>query len=282
LFKIILSANDKVGNLGPTTAGLFELASRNVRPNMQNGHDRSVARADRALLSSWREQPDVQAMTAEWGQRLVLAEWEGDVQSPEHATLTDESQSEPISPTSRETSYRERNGWKGTDLVHSKDSPVRITHYFCRYGPGTDIRLPTISSNTTVTESQPPTPPQPHRGGAGTVLTGMVYFSPAAESHAGYCHGGSMCSIMDDAVGWVAFCCTGSVQPWTGFTVQVNTALRKPVLVASTLLVQAEIVRVERRKVMVQAKLFDPDQDNAVHATCEGVVVLNKGILHIE
>jgi acyl-coenzyme A thioesterase PaaI-like protein len=248
------------------------LASRNVRPNMQNGHNRAVAGADRALLSSWLEQPD-------WGERLVVAEWEDDVQSPETAMLNNEPQSEPLSPTLRETSYRERNGWKGTDLVHSKDSPVRITHYFCRYGQGTDIRLPAISANATVAGSQPPSP---HRGGAGTVLTGMVYFSAAAESHAGHCHGGSMCSIMDDAVGWVAFCCTGSVQPWTGFTVQVNTALCKPVPVASTLLVQAEIVRVERRKVMVQAKLFDPDQDNAVHATCEGVVVLNKGILHIE
>jgi acyl-coenzyme A thioesterase PaaI-like protein len=163
-----------------------------------------------------------------------------------------------------EDGHRHKHGWRGHDLVHSPHAPVRITDYFVHYGPGTDIPLA-----TTTTE----------RGGAGTVLTGIVEFTAAAESHAGYCHGGSMCSVMDDVVGWVAFCVTGCVRPWTGFTVQVNTALSKPVYVHSTLLIQAEIVRIERRKVFVKARLYDPGNGEAVHATCEGMVVLNKGIV---
>lgn len=163
--------------------------------------------------------------------------------------------------------YRSKNGWTGRDLVHNVRAPVRITDYFVQYGIGDDIQLvdpPRVS---------------PQRGGAGTVLTGLAEFTADAESHAGFCHGGSMCSIMDDIVGWIAFCVTGSCRPWTGFTVQVNTALTKPVKVNSTLLLQAEITKVERRKVFVFAKLIDPAENNAVHATCEGLVILNKGIL---
>lgn len=178
-----------------------------------------------------------------------------------------------------ENGYRHRNGWRGRDLMHCPRAPVRITDYFVTYGPGTDIQL-AQTTTTTIGETEPPPSPSPRRGGAGTVLTGIVVFSAAAESHAGYCHGGSMCSVMDDVVGWIAFCVTGRVRPWTGFTVQVNTSLQKPVAIHSTLIVQATVTRTERRKVYVNARLYDPANDTVVvHATCEGVVVLNKGIL---
>ena len=93
-----------------------------------------------------------------------------------------------------------------------------------------------------------------------------------------------MCSVMDDCIGWVAFCVTGACRPWTGFTVQINTSLRQPIPVNSTLLIEGRIARVERRKVYVVAILFDPakggkDDERAVHAVGEGIVVLNKGIL---
>ena len=89
---------------------------------------------------------------------------------------------------------------------------------------------------------------------------------------------------MDDCIGWVAFCVTGACRPWTGFTVQINTSLRQPISVNSTLLIEGRIARVERRKVYVVAILFDPakggkEDERAVHAVGEGIVVLNKGIL---
>jgi hypothetical protein len=37
--------------------------------------------------------------------------------------------------------------------------------------------------------------------GPGPSLVGFVYFSKQAESHKGLCHGGSMCALMDDAIG---------------------------------------------------------------------------------
>jgi acyl-coenzyme A thioesterase PaaI-like protein len=150
--------------------------------------------------------------------------------------------------------------FKGRDLVHDRNSPVRITQYFVQYGEGEGIE-------------------GFERGGVGTVLTGIAVFTKLAESHQGYCHGGSMCSVMDDVVGWCSFLTTGFCRPWSGFTVQVNTSLCKPVPVDSTLLVRALITKVDRRKVYLEATLVDPTDNNNLHAKCEGVAVLNREVL---
>ena len=207
---------------------------------------------------------------SEWGEQLIVPEWEDKVD------------------------FRSKNGWKvcveshrlsryyrsellrhcfalyihvslrcvaqGRDYIHDKNSPVRIRQYFVRYGSGQG--MDGFS-----------------RGGVGTTLTGIVQFTPRAESHAGYCHGGSMCSVFDDAVGWCAFLATGDCKPWSGFTAQINTSLKRPILVNSTLLVKATIARIERRKVHVEVTLFDPAADDVVHAKGDGLVVLNRGVL---
>mmetsp|Transcript_2338 Transcript_2338/g.4658 ORF Transcript_2338/g.4658 Transcript_2338/m.4658 type:complete len:222 (-) Transcript_2338:53-718(-) len=154
-------------------------------------------------------------------------------------------------------SYRAKNGWKGHDLIHDPSAAVYIPEYFVHYGSETDGL---------------------QRGGKGTTLTGLVYFSERAESHPGYCHGGSMCSVMDDVIGWVGFMVTGEAKPWTGFTVQINTSLQKPIPVYSRLMVVAEVKRLERRKVFIEARLVDP-ADNSQHAMADGIVVLNRGVL---
>jgi hypothetical protein len=87
---------------------------------------------------------------------------------------------------------------------------------------------------------------------------------------------------MDDVVGWCSFLTTGRCQPWSGFTVQVNTSLRQPVAVNATLLVRAEISKIERRKVYMKAVLVDPANEDRVHAICDGMAVLNCGVLPLE
>ena len=154
--------------------------------------------------------------------------------------------------------YRQQNGWKGRDLIHDDDSAVRILQYFVKYGNGIGNL---------------------ERGGKGTTLTGIVHFTSKAESHQGFCHGGSMTSVMDDVVGWVAFLASGTCKPWTGFTVQINTALRKPIPVDSWLLVSGTITKIEGRKVSVYGKIFDPANGDSLHAEVEGLVILNAGIL---
>ena len=93
-----------------------------------------------------------------------------------------------------------------------------------------------------------------------------------------------MCSIMDDAIGWIGFCVTGKCKPWTGFTVQINTSLMKPVRVGQVLLLRIQIDKVERRKVFASAELVDPDEkmddgSEWVHARGDGLVILNRGVL---
>lgn len=154
---------------------------------------------------------------------------------------------------------RENNGWRGRDFMHDDESPVKIVEYFSNYGSGDGTLL--------------------NNGGEGTSLNGIVHFTARAESHQGYCHGGSMTAVMDDVVGWAAFLVTGSCQPWTGFTVQINTALRKPIPTDSWLLVRGTISKIEGRKVSVTASIIDPATDDTIHAEGDGLVILNAGIL---
>ena len=73
---------------------------------------------------------------------------------------------------------------------------------------------------------------------------------------------------------------TGSCHPWSGFTVQVNTSLRRPINVGTFLLAKATIVRIERRKVSIEAVIMDPrDDEDVIHAEGSGLVVMNKGLL---
>jgi len=73
---------------------------------------------------------------------------------------------------------------------------------------------------------------------------------------------------------------TGTCHPWSGFTVQVNTSLRRPICVGTFLLAKATIVHVERRKVFIEVVLMDPANDeDIVHAEGNGLVVMNKGVL---
>ena len=156
---------------------------------------------------------------------------------------------------------------QGSDLIHSKDAPVRVLDYRVQY--------PQASKDDQ----------QDRPMGAGTKLRGIVHYTKAAESHKGYCHGGSMTSVMDDVIGWTGFCASGQCLPWSGFTVQVNTKLQKPIEVGSVLMVQCWIEAVERRKVFVKAELIDPALTNeengerCIHAQADGVIILNRGVL---
>ncbi len=186
-----------------------------------------------------------------------------------------------VLPEWEDLHQRRKEGWQGYDLCHSIGSPVRILDYY--YNAST--------------------------------VTGVVYFSHRAESHRGYCHGGSMCSVMDDILGWTAFLLAPNhhhhhhhhhqqqQQPkpksWHGYTAQVNVSLKKPIPIHSILLLQGSIVKREGpRKVFVKAQLVNPaissttstePQSNGhsssstssrgdflVHAIGEGLVLLHK------
>ena len=252
-------------------------------------------------------------MSKKYGERLIIPEWENQAQ------------------------YRSTNGWKGHDLIHSPTtSNVHlIDSYYVKYDNN-------INTNSNISHSNDHNNPNNHHYpdmGRMTV-TGYVHFTQQAESHAGYCHGGAACSIMDDIIGWTAFCCGAAATtktpdstsrppemtssrnddddtdnkkndndkdtkehhhnnarciPWSGYTVQINTKLCKPIPVDSYLYVQGIITNIVRRKVYVTATLYDTvvrtdqneeeeveeeeEEHRIVYATCEGIVVMNPGVL---
>ena len=143
------------------------------------------------------------------------------------------------------TEWRRKNGFKGSDYVHDACAAMHVPRYYLRGVAG----------------------------GVGSKLVGAAHFGPGAESHRGLCHGGTMCSLMDDVIGWTGVCATGVCKPWSGFTVQINTALKKPVEVGSWLRLEGEIVKINGRKVSVKARLL---LGADVHCEAEGLVVLKK------
>ena len=75
-------------------------------------------------------------------------------------------------------------------------------------------------------------------------------------------------------IGWLGFCASGTVKPWSGYTVQIDTSLKKPVQVGAIMRVDANIVRREgRRKVSISARLTDPSTAD-VHCECKGMFLL--------
>jgi hypothetical protein len=127
--------------------------------------------------------------------------WFNTLAAKEGTTLISASMPEWSDPAVRVAS-----GYKGTDYVHSERSGVRVLDYVLQTNEAGQLQL-----------------------------VGVAVFTPAAESHKGLCHGGSMCAILDDVIGWLGFCQSGICRPWSGFTVQVNSGLKKPVAVGSVL-----------------------------------------------
>jgi acyl-coenzyme A thioesterase PaaI-like protein len=132
--------------------------------------------------------------------------------------------------------------------MHSPTSHVRIFDY--------------ILSSTN--------PRHPHEDDHSIHITSAVYFTKEAESHQGLCHGGTMCAVMDDVIGWTGFCESGECHPWSGYTVQVDTSLKKPIAIGSFLKVEGWIERREgRRKVHIKARLTD--EHGTEHAVGSGL-----------
>jgi acyl-coenzyme A thioesterase PaaI-like protein len=138
-------------------------------------------------------------------------------------------------------------GFSGYDFCHSKRASVRILDYVMLLPGSVSVAEEVAASSTKITP-----------GTLFPSLVGVAHFTPLAESHRGLCHGGSFCALMDDVIGWLGFCTTGEVLPWSGYTVQVNTSLRKAVKVGSVLKLEAWVDRKEgERKYWILAKLSD-------------------------
>jgi len=241
-------------------------------------HNSIACDTERRSYLTWPKLPPwaIEEERKSWGQLLHLLEWEDDYDSIDR----------------KSKGYRELNGWKGSDLIHSSTSPVRVLEYRLKYknhascGDSEKI-VDSTECNDRMTQPQTDMSEIPSAASPtnAATITGIIHFTSRAESHKGYCHGGSMCSIMDDIVGWTGFCASGRCLPWSGYTVQVNTKLMKPVPIGKVLRLECCIIRMERRKVYVVAKLLEPvsngnvSEKEIVYAEADGLVILNRGVL---
>lgn len=148
--------------------------------------------------------------------------------------------------------WRRQHGFQGTDLCHRPEASgggVQVLGYW-------------------VDE-------------AAQRLVGIVRFGPRCESHAGLCHGGSMCALLDDLLGWCCFVFGDG--PWTGCTAQVNCKLKRPVPLGAVLKCSAAVDKREDRpggseKATITGALTDGEDDSVVYALLEGVSVAGVDI----
>jgi len=146
-----------------------------------------------------------------------------------------------------EPAWRAAKGWQGTDYIHKPggDGVVILGQYLFRPESGE--------------------------------LLGFVRFGVEAESHAGLCHGGAMCSVLDDFCGHCAF--VNSDGPWSGATVQVNCKLLKPVAVGDVLQIVGRVAKREQRKLWISAELRAVDANTpggaggALYAELDGLSI---------
>ena len=222
--------------------------SRDLELSTSQSSDDGSIFGDDTLRNRRTLPPWVANQIYEWGERVSLPEWDAD----DKISSLDDSENDTLRMSRRCSSiYRQSSGWTGADLCHSTTSPVRISHYAIQYKDS-------------------------NNGGVGTTLTGIAHFTPNAESHSGYCHGGSMTSVMDDVIGWTAFHVSGVCLPWSGYTAQVNVSLIRPIPVGSYLKIIGEISKTKGRKVWISSCLVCGNDDNEVYCTAEGLVVLKK------
>lgn len=182
----------------------------------------------------------------------------------------------------------DEGGFAGKDFIHSPSASVRIVHYVMM-----SPHIPKIESSSSLVDmtegiSSKYQEVSHIKGEDNSIaetgsqasetfptLIGLAYFSRTAESHRGLCHGGSFCALMDDVIGWMGFCVSGKVKPWSGYTVQINTALCKAVKVGSIMRLEAWVTKKEgSRKHWINAKLWDPDT-GVIHCKAEGLFLLS-------
>lgn len=134
--------------------------------------------------------------------------------------------------------WRKTSGWKGNDFIHARHSRgPRVLRYF--------------------------------HNRSESLLVGAVVFGPDSESHAGYCHGGSMTAVLDDVLGHTAFVTGG--ETWGGATVTVNCKLTKPIAIGSVLKVWGRVKERKGRTIFIDGGL--EAEDGTVHALLDGVAV---------
>jgi acyl-coenzyme A thioesterase PaaI-like protein len=89
------------------------------------------------------------------------------------------------------------------------------------------------------------------------------------QGYPGYLHGGIICAILDEAMGWAAYSLSSGILPITA-TAQVK--FKRPILIDEPLLVTAAITRRTKRLMWTRATISRKDGTVAAEGTASMVV----------
>lgn len=100
-------------------------------------------------------------------------------------------------------------------------------------------------------------------------MVGVAVFDDRAVGHPGYAHGGAIASVLDDILGTTAWLAGDKV-----FSANLSVDFRKHVPLRSFVRVDAQVNRVEGRKVYAGCRLTSsPD---VLHAEAEGLFLMPR------
>ena len=169
-------------------------------------------------------------------------------------SLGDDIRGIPVDDSFNSEYYRQANGFKGVDYVHSEVSGLKLGTYKLYsdcYSNSSSKDFPRVEN--------------------------AVHFNGNAEGAKGWVHRGALCALMDDAANWAGFNVSGELNVFSGFTSRVDTTLRRPVRVNAALKLVAQILDVSNRTdVIIKCSLIDPAYSNAVHCEANCVFVMNE------
>lgn len=97
-------------------------------------------------------------------------------------------------------------------------------------------------------------------------LVGRVWFGPGCEGPPGHAHGGSVASVLDEAMGASAWLAGHPV-----LAAKITIQFRAMVPIGSILMIEAGVARIDGRKVLTEARLTD--DTGTVRADAEGLFV---------
>lgn len=97
-----------------------------------------------------------------------------------------------------------------------------------------------------------------------------AWFGWAAEGPPGHAHGGSILTVFDEGMGvatWVAGYLT--------LAASVKADFRRKIPLGTDTILEARVCNVERRKVLTEAKLYDPQREH-LFAEAQGLYIMQN------
>ncbi len=121
------------------------------------------------------------------------------------------------------------------------------------------MRQQSLTGNTLAGPGGIPVPPLVFHDDKRGKLVSLLYLGSEIGGHVGIVHGGLLATLMDEGL---AMCGMSALPNRIAVTASLTLNYRKPVLARNYVVLKAEVVRVEGRKVWVKGTIESLEQAN--------------------